>query len=87
MKLISFAMDKFVSLRLEGCEREIAFLQTKLEVYRYLMDFTYHQDEPLLLDRLYSEMIYIADDARFTQNAELAFQKTKNSIKKIEMIV
>lgn len=85
MKLINKAMDKYVSLRLEGCDREVSFLQTKLEVYRYLMDFTFHSEEPLC-ERLYSEMIFISEDMRFTQNAELSFQKTKNSIKKLAVI-
>ena len=85
MKITNFAMDKYVQLRLEGWDREISFLQTKLEVYRYLMDFIYHQEESLN-DRLHSEMVYIADDARFTQNAELCYQKTKNDIKKIALV-
>lgn len=85
MKLINLAMDKYVSLRMEGLDREISYLQTKLEIYRYLMDFTYHQEQ-LINDREYSEMVFIADDIRFTQNAELCYQKTKNSIKKLAVI-
>jgi hypothetical protein len=80
MKLINFAMDKYVSLRMEGCDREIAYLSTKLEVYRYLMDFTYHDEEPIS-ERVYTEMIFVADDSRFTQNAEFTYQKVKNSLK------
>lgn len=82
MTLIEKAMDKFVSSRFEGLDRETSFLVAKLESYRYLMDFTYYSGEPMTEEN-YQIMDFIINDKKFTQTAELAYrsavhEKTKS---------
>jgi hypothetical protein len=80
MKIISFAIDKFVSYRLEGLDPSMAFIASKLEAHRYLMDFVYHSGEPMA-DEVYQELLYILHDDRFCHNAEVTYQKIKNDQK------
>lgn len=81
MEVITLALDKFVSYRMEGLNREDSFVAAKLEVFRYLMDFVYHAGGTLD-DHLYSEMVYITEDVRFTQTAEYMYQETRREEKR-----
>ena len=80
MNVISYATDKFVSNRLDGMDRNLAFCLASLETHRYLMDFVYYAGEPLG-EKMYNDMKFVLDDIRFTQTAEFQYECKIKKIK------
>lgn len=80
MELIDWSTDKYISYRLEGLDCDAAFAFTKLAAHRYFADFLYHSGEPCS-DLIYSQLLYILEDIRFTQNSEVKFQLIANPLK------
>ena len=80
MNLIGWSIDKYVGFRLEGLDPESAFVNTKLSMHRFVAELLYHSGEALG-DSLFSEISYILDDYRFTQQAENVYLVSRPKLK------
>jgi hypothetical protein len=80
MTLLHFATETYCALRFKGLPSEVAFVKTHIETMKYNI-VSCHKENKIPTEQDLEHLKYIAQDDRFTQNAESTFNNRINRSK------
>lgn len=77
MSLIYFATQSYIAYRVKGMPKEVAFFKAHMETMKFRI-VSAHKENEIPTEQDIKDLQYIANDNRFTQNAEFQYKQIVN---------